>query len=126
MDRETLGPNESFARDLEELDRALEQRERADAQPPTVDLIAGLFAGLRLVGRPPMSDATPTSVELQVLQLVALWRHGPAVRHDPVLANMFARLTAALNRPAPSAAARVRGTLEDMQARGLGLFVRGQ
>lgn len=30
MDRETLGPNEGFARVLEELDRALEQRERAD------------------------------------------------------------------------------------------------
>jgi len=72
-----------------------------------------------------MSDATPTSVELQVLQLVALWRHGPAVRHDPVLANMFARLTAALNRSAPGVAARVLGTLENMQARGLSLFVRG-
>ncbi|MBD3832018.1 MULTISPECIES: hypothetical protein [Brevundimonas] len=73
-----------------------------------------------------MSDATPTSVELQVLQLVALWRHGPAVRHDPVLANMFTRLTAALNRSAPGVAARVLGTLEDMQARGLGLFARDE
>lgn len=72
-----------------------------------------------------MSGATPTAVELQVLQLVALWRQGPAVRHDPVLANMFARLTAGLNRSAPGIAARVLGTLEDMQARGLGLFGRG-
>lgn len=72
-----------------------------------------------------MSDVTPTVVELQVLQLVALWRQGPAVRHDPVLANMFARLTAALNRSAPDVAARVLGTLEDMQARGLSLFARG-
>jgi hypothetical protein len=30
MDRKTLGPNEDFARLLEELDRALEQRERPD------------------------------------------------------------------------------------------------
>lgn len=72
-----------------------------------------------------MSGATPNAIELQVLQLVALWRHGPAVRHDPVLANMFARLTAALNRSAPGVAARVLVTLEDMQARGSGLFCRG-
>jgi hypothetical protein len=52
MDRKTLGPDEGFARDLEALDRALEQRERPDVPPPTVDLIAGLVAGLRLVGRP--------------------------------------------------------------------------
>ncbi len=72
-----------------------------------------------------MSDATPTVVELQVLQLVALWRQGAAVRHDPVLANMFARLSASLSRSAPGVAARVLATLEDMQARGLGLFARG-
>ncbi|MBD3832019.1 MULTISPECIES: hypothetical protein [Brevundimonas] len=53
MDRKTLGPDEGFARDLEELDRALEQGERPDVPPPTVDLIAGLVAGLRLVGRRP-------------------------------------------------------------------------
>ncbi|GAA0775956.1 hypothetical protein GCM10009434_24660 [Brevundimonas olei] len=52
MDRKTLGPDEGFARDLEELDRALEQRERPDVPPPTVDLIAGLVAGMRLAGRP--------------------------------------------------------------------------
>ena len=51
MDRKAQGPDEGFARDLEELDRALEQRERPDVPPPTVDLIAGLVAGLRLVGR---------------------------------------------------------------------------
>jgi len=70
-----------------------------------------------------MSSATPTAVELQVLQLVALWRQGPAVRHDPVLANMFARLTAALNRSAPGVAARVLGALEG--ARRADLFARG-
>lgn len=71
-----------------------------------------------------MSDLTPTPVELEVLQLVALWRQGPAVRHDPVLANMFKRLTAALDRSAPGVAVRVLGRLEDMQARGLGLVAR--
>lgn len=52
MDKKTLGPDEGFARDLEELDRALEQRERPDVPPPTVDLVAGLVAGMRLAGRP--------------------------------------------------------------------------
>ncbi|MNS02237.1 hypothetical protein D3C86_1855170 [compost metagenome] len=52
MDRKTLGPDEGFARELEELDRALEQRERPDIPTPTVDLITGLVAGLRLVVRP--------------------------------------------------------------------------
>lgn len=52
MDIETLGRDEGFARDLEQLDRELEQRERPDVPAPTVDLIAGLVAGLRLVGRP--------------------------------------------------------------------------
>lgn len=66
-----------------------------------------------------MSSATPTAVELQVLQLVALWRQGPAVRHDPVLANMFARLTAALNRAAPGVAAKVLTALEDSRRTGL-------
>lgn len=52
METKPLGPDEAFARDLEELDRELEQRERADIPAPTVDLIAGLVAGMRLVGRP--------------------------------------------------------------------------
>ncbi len=52
MDRKALDPEEGFVRDLEERDRVLEQRERPDVPPPTVDLIAGLVAGLRLVGRP--------------------------------------------------------------------------
>ena len=72
-----------------------------------------------------MSGATLTAVELQVLQLVALWRRGPSVRHDPFLANMFARLTAALNRSSPGVATRVLGALEDIQARGLGVFGEG-
>ena len=52
METKPLGPDEAFARDLEQLDRELEQRERADIPTPTVDLIAGLVAGMRLVGRP--------------------------------------------------------------------------
>lgn len=52
METKPLGPDEAFARDLEELDRELEQRERANIPAPTVDLIAGLVAGMRLVGRP--------------------------------------------------------------------------
>lgn len=51
MDRKSLGPNEGFARDLEELDRVLEQRERPDVPSPTVELIAGLVAGMRQAGR---------------------------------------------------------------------------
>jgi len=52
METKPLGPDEAFARDLERLDRELEQRERADIPTPTVELIAGLVAGMRLVGRP--------------------------------------------------------------------------
>ena len=52
METKPLGPDEAFARDLEQLDRDLEQRERANTPTPTVDLIAGLVAGMRLVGRP--------------------------------------------------------------------------
>ncbi len=52
METKPLGPDEAFARDLEKLDRDLEQRERADIPAPTVGLVAGLVAGMRLVGRP--------------------------------------------------------------------------
>lgn len=52
METKPLGPDEAFARDLENLNRELEQRERVDIPAPTVDLIAGLVAGMRLVGRP--------------------------------------------------------------------------
>lgn len=51
METKPLGPDEAFARDMEKLDRDLEQRELAEIPAPTVDLIAGLVAGLRLVGR---------------------------------------------------------------------------
>jgi len=52
METKPLGPDEAFARDLEQLDRELEQRDRAKIPAQTVDLIAGLAAGMRLVGRP--------------------------------------------------------------------------
>lgn len=52
METKHLGPDEAFARDLEQLDRDLEQRDRAPIPIQTVDLIAGLVAGMRLVGRP--------------------------------------------------------------------------
>jgi len=52
METKPLGHDEAFARDLEMLDRDLEQRERADIPAPTVGLVAGLVAGMRLVGRP--------------------------------------------------------------------------
>lgn len=52
METKPLGPDEAFARDLEQLDCELEQREHADIPTPTVDLIAGLVAGMHLVGRP--------------------------------------------------------------------------
>ena len=51
MDIETLGPDEGFARELEKLDCELEQRKRSNIPASTVDLISGLVAGLRLVGR---------------------------------------------------------------------------
>ena len=52
MDTQPCGPDEAFARDLVELDRELEAR--ADPQMPekTVSLLAGLIAGMALVGRP--------------------------------------------------------------------------
>lgn len=52
METKPLGPDAAFARDLEQLDRELEQRDRADIPTPTVELIAGLVSGMRLVGRP--------------------------------------------------------------------------
>lgn len=60
--------------------------------------------------------AETSCIELEALQLAALWRQGPAARHDPVLANMCARLTSALNLKAPGLAARIVEALEDRSA----------
>lgn len=49
---ETPWPGRGLRRDLEQLDRELEQRDHAEIPAQTVDLIAGLVAGMRLVGRP--------------------------------------------------------------------------
>lgn len=49
---EQNGPDEAFARDLAELDRELDQRCEPEIPGPTLDLIAGLIAGMTLVGRP--------------------------------------------------------------------------
>lgn len=51
METETQGPDEALARELERLDRRLSGREPPDVPLPVVDLIAGLVAGIRLVGR---------------------------------------------------------------------------
>jgi len=52
MDTQPCGPDEAFARDLVELDRELEARTEPEIPAKTVDLIAGLLAGMTHVGRP--------------------------------------------------------------------------
>lgn len=68
-----------------------------------------------------MSDFVPTTTELQLAQMVAVWRQGEAAKHDPVLINMLARHAATLNRIAPGAAKKVLTAFEDMQTRGVSL-----
>lgn len=51
MESETQGPDEALARELERLDRHLAGRMPPDIPLPVVDLVAGLVAGMRLVGR---------------------------------------------------------------------------
>lgn len=46
------GPDEAFARDLAELDRELAARAEPEIPTKTVDLVAGLLAGMTHVGRP--------------------------------------------------------------------------
>lgn len=46
------GPDGAFARDLAELDRELEARTDPQMPEKTVSLLAGLVAGMTLVGRP--------------------------------------------------------------------------
>ena len=68
-----------------------------------------------------MSDFVPTATELQLAQMVAVWRQGEAAKHDPVLINMLARHAATLNRIAPGAAKKVLTAFEDMRTRGVSL-----
>lgn len=51
METETQGPDEALARELERLDSQLAGRVPPDVPLPVVDLVAGLVAGMRLVGR---------------------------------------------------------------------------
>ncbi len=68
-----------------------------------------------------MSDFSATPAELQLAQMVGVWRLGEAAKHDPVLINMLARQAATLNRIAPGAAEKVQTAFEDMRARGVSL-----
>jgi len=68
-----------------------------------------------------MTDFVPTTAEMQLAQMVAVWRQGEAAKHDPVLVNMLARHAATLNRLAPGAAEKVLAAFEDMKAQGIDL-----
>lgn len=52
MEAQPCRPDEAFARDLAELDRELETRSEPEIPAATLDLVAGLIAGMSLVGRP--------------------------------------------------------------------------
>lgn len=49
----------------------------------------------------------PTSEDLALGRLMALWQHGEAARYDPVLLNMQARIAAELRRVSMPARVRV-------------------
>lgn len=68
-----------------------------------------------------MTDFVPTPAEMQLAQMVAVWRQGEAAKHDPVLVNMLARHAATLNGIAPGAAEKVLAAFEDMKAQGIDL-----
>lgn len=68
-----------------------------------------------------MTDFARTPTELQLAQMVAIWRQGQAAKHDPVLVNMLARHAATVNRIAPGTAEKVQAAFEDMRARGASL-----
>ncbi|CAM2830470.1 hypothetical protein EJ082_05885 [Brevundimonas diminuta] len=58
----------------------------------------------------------PTSEDLALGRLMALWQHGEAARHDPVLLNMQARIAAELRRVSPGAAEKGRALFERLTA----------
>lgn len=72
-----------------------------------------------------MTDFAPTPAEMQLAQMVAVWRQGEAAKHDPVLVNMLARHAATLNRIAPGAAEKVLAAFEDMKTQGVSLEKAG-
>lgn len=55
-----------------------------------------------------MTEPAPTQVETALAQMVAIWNHGEAALHDPVLINILARHAACLNHIAPGAVDKVR------------------
>lgn len=57
-----------------------------------------------------------TSEDLALGRLMALWQHGEAARHDPVLLNMQARIAAELRRVSPGAAEKGRALFERLTA----------
>ena len=52
MNAQPCVPDEAFARDLAELDRELAARTDPEMPEKAVNLLAGLVAGMALVGRP--------------------------------------------------------------------------
>lgn len=76
---------------------------------------------MRLVGWLAMSDSVPTNTELQLAQMVAVWRQGEAAKHAPVLINMLPHHAATLNRITPGAAKKVLTAFEDMRTRDVSL-----
>lgn len=60
----------------------------------------------------------PTSEDLALGRLMALWQHGEAARYDPVLLNMQARIAAELRRVSPAAAEKGRALFERLTAGG--------
>ncbi|MNI77074.1 hypothetical protein D3C77_212750 [compost metagenome] len=69
-------------------------------------------------GRLAPPTAVPTREDLALGRLMAIWQHGEAARHDPVLLNMQARIAAELARISPEAAAKGRALLERLAAGG--------
>jgi len=68
-----------------------------------------------------MTEAAPTTAEVGLARMVAIWQHGEAAEQDPVLINMLAREAADLNRLVPGAVDKVRCAFEELRDRGLSL-----
>lgn len=60
----------------------------------------------------------PPAAEAILTQMVPLWGHGEAARHDPVLINLLARHAACLDRLAPGLADRSRAAFEELASAG--------
>lgn len=64
-----------------------------------------------------MRDISPAA-EAILAQMVRLWSHGEAARHDPVLTSLLARHAACLDRLAPGLADRSRAAFEELASAG--------